>query len=34
VAIISVHFPPSLRWNNGHKPSVLPPTKQNVKLGR
>jgi hypothetical protein len=34
VAIISVHFLPSLRWNNGHKPQVLPPTRQNNKLGR
>jgi hypothetical protein len=33
VAVISVHFPPSLWWNNGHKPNVLPPTRQNVKLG-
>jgi hypothetical protein len=23
VAVISFHFPPSLRWNNGHKPKVL-----------
>jgi hypothetical protein len=32
-AAISVHFPPSLRWNNSHKPYVLPPTRWNVKLG-
>jgi hypothetical protein len=33
VAGISVHFPPSLRWNNGHKPNVLPPNRQKFKLG-
>jgi hypothetical protein len=33
VAVISVHFPPSFSRNNGHKPNVLPPTRQNVKLG-
>jgi hypothetical protein len=33
VAVISVHFPPSLRWNNGHKPNVLPSTGWTVKLG-
>jgi hypothetical protein len=26
-------FSPCLRWNNGHKPNVLPPTGWNVKLG-
>jgi hypothetical protein len=33
VSVISVHFPPSLRWNNGQKPNMLPPTRRNVKLG-
>jgi hypothetical protein len=23
----------TFRWNNGHKPNMLPPTRGNVKLG-
>jgi hypothetical protein len=33
VAVISVNFPPSPRWNNGHKLNVLPLSRRNVKLG-
>jgi hypothetical protein len=33
LSVISVHFRLSLSRNNGHNSRVLPPTRQNVKLG-